>query len=180
MTLQGVITVLDDAHYNLVEGMARGLQEAFGVAEAKPTLRPHFSYHVAESYDGERVKERLRVLGQEMGVFRVQTTGLGIFMGGPAPVVYVNVVRDARLAQVHERVYGAVQGLARDANVHYEPMNWVPHITLGDKYLRPGTLPDIIRWLQDQNFVWDIEVNNLTFIGAGGFDEGEVVRLPLR
>lgn len=178
MTLQGVISLLDDDHFGMVKGIARELQDRFGVEEAKPNLWPHFSYVVAESFD-ERVVEALQKLREDLTIFRIQTAGLGVFLSGPSPVIFANIVRNETLSRAHKRVWQAVVPFAKGAQAYYEPDNWVPHITLGDKYLRPGTLPDIIRWLQDQDFVWDIEVNNLTFIGADGFDNDRIVRIPL-
>ena len=49
--MHGIVSLLDEDHYRMVEDVWAGLEEALGVRGIFTTPFPHFSYHVADHYD---------------------------------------------------------------------------------------------------------------------------------
>jgi len=49
--MHGVVSLLDDEHYALVEHLWDEVETELGVRGLYKTPFPHFSYHVAEQYD---------------------------------------------------------------------------------------------------------------------------------
>ncbi|HEX6385194.1 MAG TPA: 2'-5' RNA ligase family protein, partial [Anaerolineae bacterium] len=128
--MHGVVTILDEAHYERVEALWADLKREFGVGNANVVHYPHFSYHVAGDYDLDRLAAALEAIARETAAFTVKASGLGIFTG-PEPVLYVPVVRSAALTALHQRVWTAVEHASRDSIAYYAPDLWLPHITLG-------------------------------------------------
>jgi 2'-5' RNA ligase len=92
---------------------------------------PHFSYHVAERYDLERVAGVVRQIARDTPPFRVKTSGLGIFTG-PERVLYVIVDHNPILAALHRRIWEAMDGLTDTANPYYHPDTGIRIITHKD------------------------------------------------
>ena len=49
--MHGIISLLDNDHYQLVEEVWAELEREFSVHGVYVTPYPHFSYHVAQGYD---------------------------------------------------------------------------------------------------------------------------------
>lgn len=161
--LHGVVSLLDEAHYRLVEDLWAELVRDVGVRGVYVTPFPHFSYHVAEHYDTTLLHSILQQVAQEQSVFRVRTTGLGIFTGD-APVLFIPVVRDHALASFHRILWNEISRAASEAVTYYRPDQWIPHITLGHGDLQAGNLTEIMRLLSAREFNWEITVDNLALI----------------
>lgn len=54
--MHGVVSLLDEQHYARVEQLWRELESTFGVRDLYNTPFPHFSYHVAQHYDVEKLE----------------------------------------------------------------------------------------------------------------------------
>ncbi len=168
--MYGVVSLLDDEHETLVEGLWAEFQQKFGVHGVSMTPIPHFSYHVAEHYDMERVAGIVRQIARDTPPFRVKTSGLGIFTG-PDRVLYVIVDHNPVLAALHRRIWEAMDGLTDTANPYYHPDNWHPHITITHKDVDDELLPEIVELIDQRDFNWDIGVDNLAVLGA---EPGEI------
>ena len=173
--MHGVVTILDEAHYERVEALWAKLKREFGVGSARVVHYPHFSYHVAAGYDIEQVAAVLKSIAPETAVFTVKATGLGIFTG-PEPVLYVPVVRSAMLTTLHRQVWTAVESASRDSVAYYTPDLWLPHITLSQGDIDQANLGSIVQWLNEQSLNWDITINNLSVI----YDTGRTYEVPIR
>jgi len=176
--LYAVVSLLDERHSRQVEQIWTDLRERCAVAGIYKTPFPHFSYHVATGYDLGRLETALRRFARTCRPFRVRTNGLGIF-SGPSPVVYIPVVRDPRLSDLHRRLWPAVGKVATGPLDYYRPEAWVPHVTLGHGDISQQNLPDVIRELAPRDFHWEIEVDNLAVISSSGAAEGLHMRIPL-
>lgn len=162
-TLEAVVAVLDEPHHQQVEALWAELRQEFDVAEVYMTPIPHFSYHVAEAYDGEALNEVLSDCARQWAPFTIRTAGLGIFTG-TQPVLYVPVVRDANLTALHADLVERLQPIARQPVCHYLPRNWLPHITLTLGNIGQATLSAIVAFLHARSFDWHIPINHLTAI----------------
>ena len=157
---QGVVSILDQQHYQIVKNIWTEMQQNFGVGDSEPEAIPHFSYHVAEQYDEEKLAMFLREVAEEERPFTITASGIGIFPA-PNPIVYVPVVRTAELTQLHAKLWPQLEALAQESNSHYTPDRWLPHITLGyNNDITLEKLGPISQWLHQQTINWTITIDN--------------------
>jgi 2'-5' RNA ligase len=175
MAMHGVVSLLDDEHYALVEHLWDELETKLGVRSICKTPFPHFSYHVAEGYAVGLLEPILRRLASHCGVFRVRTGGLGVF-SGDYPVLYVAVVRSPALSALNQKLWQELAGASTGAVEYYHPEQWMPHITLADGDVLKDHLPEAVRLLSARAFDWEIEVTNLSLI----YDTGTAQEVRLR
>ena len=160
--MQGIVSTLDREHNARIESLWSELEHTFGLKYACVAY-PHFSYQVAESY-APGVDGALRALAAEARPFEVTTSGLGIFTG-ERPVLFIRVIRDARLTAFHDAVAEAAAPYARGLHAnHYSHEHWIPHITLAIEDLTHDNLPDVIRLLSRRSFEWTITVDNVALV----------------
>ena len=167
--MHGIVSLLDDDHYRMVEDVWRGLEEALDLRGVYVTPFPHFSYHVADHYDVERLESILQEFAADTAPFEVLTTGLGIFTGGIYPIVYVNVARSPALSAINAALWSKVEEASAGIVEYYHPQQWVPHITLAHGDMRQDKLADAIQILSQWDFNWQITVDNIALL----YDEGE-------
>ena len=175
--MHGIVSLLDDDHYQMVEDVWRGLEEALGFRGVYVTPYPHFSYHVADHYDVEELEPILRAFAAQTAPFEVLTTGLGIFTGGIYPVVYANVARSPTLSAVNAALWAKVEEVSAGIVEYYHPEQWVPHITLAHGDIRQEQLAEAIRVLSRWDFTWQITVDNIALLYDVGEGKQDEVRL---
>lgn len=170
--MHGVVSLLDDEHYALVEEVWRELSEKFGVRGIYATPFPHFTYQVSEEYDARAVERALRRIASRARPFKVRTGGLGVFCLAQ-PVLYVPVVRAPDLEDIHRRVWRDVsREPTGEAANYYEASQWLPHVTLAHGDIDRDQLAEIVRVLAARDFHWELEVNNLSLIYDTGSEQG--------
>ncbi|MCI0399352.1 MAG: 2'-5' RNA ligase family protein [Chloroflexi bacterium] len=165
--MHGVVSLLDDTYYRLVETLWAELDRRFGLRGITVTPYPHFSYHVAGEYDLERLLPILEKRAWQTRPFTVKTGGLGLFTG-PQPVLYVPVVRHAQLTALHQLLWPALEPCSAGRVAYYAPDNWFPHVTLAHGDLTNDNLGPAVQWLNRQPLVWEFTVDNLSLI----YDDG--------
>ena len=161
--MPGIVSLLDDQHTELVEKLWAEMAHRFGVGNSAAAFVPHFSYHVAENYDLDRLVGILERVAEETAVFTTQAEGTAIFPS-EMNVIYIPVVRNLALTQLHERVWTAVTPHSRGSNKHYAPASWIPHITLAHGDITRENLGPILTWLHSQSISWTIPVDNLVVL----------------
>lgn len=169
--MQGIVSLLDDEHYSLVEGLWDELEREFGVRGIYSTPFPHFSYQVAHSYHHEEADAVLREMARETHPFKIKTAGLGIF-NATHPVLYVPVVRGPELSALHERLWSRLKPAGEGVSEYYRPEMWVPHVTLAHSNINYDQLCAIVRHLAERRFHWEVNVNNLSLIYDTGEQQG--------
>jgi len=161
--MHGIVSVLNDPHYKFVEDLWTELELGCRLEGIKKTPIPHFSWQVSEDYDFDRLKAALQVIAQTNQPFTVRTTGLGVF-SGQNQVLYIPVVRDARLSELHAQIWLALSELSVKPSPLYSPQVWVPHITLAHKDLDRDALDCAMHILAFRNYDWEIRVDNLSLV----------------
>ena len=170
--MHGVVSLLDDEHYRVVEDVWAELSRKFGVHGIYSTPFPHFTYQVSEEYDTEAVEAALRGVAERSAPFRARTAGLGVFCAA-RPVLHVPVVRSPELERFHAEVWRAVgRPPAGEVARFYDARMWVPHVTLAQGDIDADRLGEIVRVLVARNFHWEMEVNNLSLIYDTGTEQG--------
>jgi 2'-5' RNA ligase len=162
--MNGIASLLSDPHKTQVEAIWQELQDKCGLVGVRTTPFPHLSYQVVETYDQARLEPILHEIAQQAQPFTVFSTGLGIFTG-PAPVIYVSLAKNERLLQFHQLLWDRTQDVAQGISPLYAPNLWTPHITLGLNDITNANLACAMQALAFRNFAWEINVNDLAFIG---------------
>ncbi len=165
--MHGIVSLLDDQHYQVVENLWSELKREFAVAGVYITPYPHFSYQVATDYNLDQLEDILHSFATQHPPFQVHTTGLGIFTG-PQPVLYIPVVRSPLLTQFHQALWEKVSRAGNGIQSYYHPDQWMPHITIGFGDLNSEKLSHIIRHLGERDFHWQVTINDLSFIHDNG------------
>lgn len=166
--VHGIVTLLDEAHYGMVEELWLEFERKFGVSWLSRRIPyPHISFHVAEEYRIAPVEAALSALAGETAPFKVKVAGLGIFTSAE-PVLVLNVVRSRELDSLQRRIWNAVDGMAAGVLAYYRPENWMPHITLAQGDLTDTRLPRLVGALMNRRFDWEIMINNVTLM----YDDG--------
>jgi 2'-5' RNA ligase len=163
--VQGIVSLLDGADRERVEQIWDELRRDFGVSGIYAKRFPHFSYHIAEQYDLARAEAALRALAAKTRPFAAQTSGIGIFTRKD-PVIYVPVVRSAKLADLREKIAEFASPLATGVNEFYGEEIWMPHITIAEGDVDLLVLPEIMRRFGERNFRWELRVTNIAIIRA--------------
>ena len=164
VSVSGIVSLLDEEHATRVHQLWAQLRDEFGVRFLYDQVPiPHFSYHVAATYDREKTKTLLQEIANRMKPFMAKTGGLGIFTG-EKPVLFVNVARSPEMARLHDTLWPALAALSEESQAYFQPTAWIPHITLAQGDLSHEKLLEVVRWLGPQNFSWTFEVNTLTMI----------------
>jgi 2'-5' RNA ligase len=163
LIMHGIVTLLDNDHYQLVEDLWAELKREFSVQGVYVTPYPHFSYHVAHDYDVNKIESVLDLIASNITTFKVRTTGLGIFTGS-SPVLYIPVVRSLELTQLQQKLWEQISTASSGIVEYYHPDQWMPHITIGFADITKENLSQIIPFLADRNFNWEITVNNIALI----------------
>jgi 2'-5' RNA ligase len=168
--MEGIVSLLPEHHYRQIEDLWSELQQAFAVQGVYITPYPHFSYHVAQHYEKEKVTPLLKRITSNITKFQVRTSGLGIFTGA-SPVIYIPVVRSLELSQLHEELWkelSSVSSASSGMQDYYSPAQWMPHITIGFGDITSENLPAIVHWLHERDFTWEFTVDNLAIISDTG------------
>jgi len=166
--MQALVSILDNMTHRLLTKTCMQLREEFCACGFYVTEYPHFSYQVAESFDLDALEARLAKEAPQLAPITTRVSGVGIF-SGPHPIIFLPVVRTLELSHLHHRLWEVTNGTAHQRIAHYHATRWIPHITLAQKDVTHDTLPDVMRWLNDRTFEWEIRVDNLALI----YTEGE-------
>jgi hypothetical protein len=161
--MHGIVSLLDNDYYQLVEELWAELEREFSVQGVYVTPYPHFSYHVAQVYDVDKIEPVLQRITSNITTFKVRTSGLAIFTGA-SPVLYIPVVRSLELTQLHQELWEQISTASSGIVEYYHPEQWMPHITIGFGDISKENLSQIIPFLAERDFNWEITVNNLAFI----------------
>lgn len=176
--MDGVVSVLDDVHYAKIEQLWDEFEAEFGVRGVYQTPVPHFSYHVAASYDEPKLREIVKQVAAHMPPFIVRTNGLAIFTGAD-PVLYIPVIRSPAIRSLHESLWERLAQSATDISSYYHPDHWRAHITLAHKEVDHELLPKMIRLLSERSFDWKIQVDNIALISGQSSPHSIKFRVPL-
>ncbi len=176
--VQGIVTLFDVAQDELVKTLWRLLEVECGSAGVKIAPVPHFSWQIVESYNMERVEPILQDIVNESNPFIVRTAGLGLFTG-EKPIVYIPLVKDARLLRFHKRIWEQTRLASTGVSELYSPGLWMPHITLVHEGVDRTNLGCLIEKLAFQTFDWEILVDNIALVEQSSVERGET-RLHLK
>lgn len=92
---------------------------------------PHMTISSVEARNGELLIPHVEHLKEQLLQDRLQFVSVGMFF---PYVIYLTPVLNRYLQEMSETVYEAVSGIDEvSVSRFYQPMQWLPHITLGKK-----------------------------------------------
>ncbi|WP_227132196.1 2'-5' RNA ligase family protein [Halorubellus salinus] len=159
-----VISTLPDEHHQRVLDVWDDLADEFDLNPAGELPPPHISYHVAERYDPATVESRLHSVAADTEPFTVYTGGVGVFTA--APVVYLPLARSPALASLHDSLWNRLTEFAEHADSYYHPDRWFPHVTLAYYSLERDQLGDVVEYLGEREFAWEMDINDVAHLEA--------------
>jgi hypothetical protein len=80
-------------------------------------------------------------------------------------------VRSLELTQLHEELWQEVATASSGVQQYYHPGQWIPHITIGFGDISKDNLSQIIPFLAERNFSWEITVDNIALIYDTGIKQ---------
>ncbi len=161
--MHGIVTLLDEKHHSKVKHLWQTLEAECGLRGIQVTPIPHFSWQVAQDYHYEQLAHILDEVSRQAVPFQVNTGGLGIFTG-EVPVLYISVVKNIHMLQLHEKLWNEARDAGVNINAFYSPDHWMPHITVAYGDVDQDTLRCAISRLAFQIFNWEFRVDNLAVI----------------
>ena len=176
MFTYGVVSLLDETHYEKVEAIWQELRQRFGVGSPQVVHFPHFSYHIAEWYDTEQLNAVLAAAARETRPFTLSAAGFALFPG-PETVLYIPISRSPELAQRHAALWPQVEAVSGASSPYYAPPSWFPHITLAQGMAVRDNLGPICQWLQQQHIAWTVTINNFCLVAETGHGHELVSRV---
>jgi 2'-5' RNA ligase superfamily len=159
--MYGVVTLLDARHLIRFSDVWDALVRNCPGFRKQAGPLPHFSWHIAESYDLVSLQSMLKEFVRDAHTFPARCTGLGVFTGA-TPIVYIRLVKDDQLAQLQARLYERILPLSRNPSSYYTPEAWVPHISLTTDIKDPDLLACAMKNLAFHVYNWEIRVDHLT------------------
>ncbi|MEJ2280193.1 MAG: 2'-5' RNA ligase family protein [Candidatus Lokiarchaeota archaeon] len=132
--MHGLVSLLDENYYIVVENVWKMLEESFGLKGIRVTPP-----------------------------FRITTAGLGLFSGKEL-IIYIAIVKNEKLIQLHELIYNNFSSVLENEVPYYHPNLWMPHISIAYSDLTKKNIGKVMEYLSFKDFQWDIEIDNLSFI----------------
>ncbi|HWQ03884.1 MAG TPA: 2'-5' RNA ligase family protein [Longilinea sp.] len=168
------LTTLFDLESNAVFArMWQKLKNECHLVPANEVSFVHLSWQGASGYQLESAQSIIHKVCTTTRTFPVKVSGIGIFTG-PEPVLYLNVVKDQALMDLHNELWDKLSPFAEELNGYYGPSDWVPHITLAYGTLLPVDLACAVTELMYEPFSIDLVIDNLALIfsrdGTVGID----------
>jgi 2'-5' RNA ligase len=161
--MHGLVSLLPPPFYAQVKSLWQELERDFGLTGIYVTPCPHFSWQIAEDYDFEKLATIVQEIAHQVAPFVVRTTGLALFTG-PNPVIYVPVVKTARMVELHALMWERTQKVSRDRSALYAPENWMPHVSVAYEDVDRETIGPVMERLAFQTFNWEMTIDNVALI----------------
>jgi hypothetical protein len=161
--MHGLVSLLPQPQYQMVQAIWDRLAIENDLQGIRVTPYPHFSWQIAKEYDFERLQDIVGQIALKTPPIRVNTAGLGLFSGS-RPVIYVSVVKNPRLTELHAAIWQNVQPAAQGLSPYYAPEAWMPHISLAYEDVTPTNIGPVMQNIAFQNFAWEMTVDNIALI----------------
>jgi 2'-5' RNA ligase len=162
-----LVTTLEGPYGTEIRNLWNWFQAKCGVVNSIASNPiPHFSWQAAESYRSARLDEVTQRLADVTMPLTIRTSGIGLFTGTNL-VIYIALVKNKTLADLHARLWEQTYGLATNPNLYYHPDRWMPHITLAMDPLDGESVTCMLKKVVFLSFDWEIPVDHFAVIHAG-------------
>ena len=87
-----------------------------------------------------------------------------VFFAALQPVVYIQMVKNRTMLELHEKIWNNLLPCTANPNSHYDVTNWIPHITLANRDVTKQNLPCAMEELAFRPISLDIRVDHFAMI----------------
>ncbi|MGM0642082.1 MAG: 2'-5' RNA ligase family protein [Thermotogota bacterium] len=162
--MQALLSILPDPFYTEIDEIWDQLENKFGVKFIRDSVPfPHFTWNVAEEYLIKDKLEYFRQSFKKIDSFVIKTSGIGLFTGSKK-VLYIPIKPTKELFEYHKYVWELSNINDTQLNEYYSPENWFPHITLAVEDIETENVGEIVKFLADKKFKYDIKIDSISFV----------------
>lgn len=161
--MHGLVSLLPTPFYERVEAVWNELEKDHGLHGIRVTPYPHFSWQIASDYDFEAVSVVLADIANTTKPFLGCTGGVAVF-SGLSPVIYIPVVRNPLLQNLHTTLWERTQKISEGLSPYYSPTHWMPHISLAYGDVTKENIGAVMEVLAFQEFNWELKIDDLSMI----------------
>ena len=161
--MHGIVSLLDEKHYRLVEHLWADLEQSFELKGIKVTPFPHFSWNLASDFNYPDLESVLQRISSSVRPFKVTTTGVGLFTG-EKPTIYLPVVKTVELLRYHGLIWDLTASASQGRSPLYCPEQWMPHISLAYDDVTKQNIGPLMEHLAFQSFNWEMTIDNIALI----------------
>ena len=161
--MHGIVSLLDEKHYKLVEGLWGELESDFGLSGIKVTPFPHFSWNIANDFNYPDLETALQRIASSVRPFRLVTTGVGLFTGEKT-TIYIPVVKTVELLRYHGLIWELTASASHGRSPLYSPAQWMPHISLAYGDVTQQNIGPLMERLAFQSFNWEMTIDNIALV----------------
>ena len=170
--MYAIASLLDPSTSEIIQSIWKRFEANCGLTGILAMPIPHISWVGAESFHFPDLERCLQVVADEMqSSIQLHTAGIGIFTGS-YPVVYVSVVKDSGLINLHQKIWDCAHPYAVGPNPYYGPTRWMPHITLALRDFDVDRLGCAVADIANQQIEFDFEIDHLAIIHNTPGQEG--------
>ena len=162
----GVVSLLDEEHEERVLRLWEELEREFGLS-FRDTHLPHFSYHVAERYDLDRLEAVLRRRAAESVPFEARCSVLAVVRAPEMPCFLLPLVRAAVLGELHRVLWEELSEIAFGILDRYGPEYWIAAINLTPDIERDLSKA-LLEYLLQRDWAWEMRIDNLSLLHDTG------------
>ena len=162
----GVVSLLDEEHEERVLRLWEELEGEFGLS-FRDTHLPHFSYHVAERYDLDRLEAVLRRRSAESVPFEARCSVLAVVRAPEMPCFLLPLVRAAVLSELHRVLWEELSEIAFGILDRYGPEYWIAAINLTPDIERDLSKA-LLEYLLQRDWAWEMRIDNLSLLHDTG------------
>ena len=173
----GVVSLLDEEHEGRVLRLWEELEREFGLSFGATHI-PHFSYHVAERYDLERLEGVLRRRAAARAPFQARSRMLGAIRTPEAPLFFLPLVRSQELTDLHRALWPELSDIATGIFDRYAPEVWMATVNLTPDIERDLS-SELLRFLLARDLAWEIRIDNISLLRDTGTSQELAYRLRL-
>ncbi len=151
--MQALVTTLPKPYEDQVLALWDELEAKFGLKYVRMTPIPHFTWHLGETYQLEKVESILDRLSAGIQPFEVSVRGAESFISH-APVVFLKIHQDPNLLRLHSAIWQSLLPYTTEPEQLYNSAMWQPHITLALQDLDWDALGSVLDFLATQDLNW--------------------------
>lgn len=169
----GLVSLIPEPFHQRIEKIWDELETNFNLVGFLVSPIPHFSWQIAEDYDLNQLVDCISKTVQNISPIRVRTNGIGLFTG-LRQVIYIPIIKDCELINIHTQIWTATQTLSNELNPLYSPDLWVPHITLIHENLTPENIGPVMKYLVSSTYNWEMTIDKIALVSDSVEDMDEL------
>lgn len=172
--MYAIISELDVNSTESVRNLWLKLRRICGLKGIYDLPTPHLTWFVAEDLDIQSSAAIIDGLTANNCGFKTRSFGLGLFTGA-RPVLYLPMVKTQDMIDIHNQVWDQIPLFAKTTNRYYEPLYWMPHITLAVNDLSSENLACALDSLVFEILEMSVSVDNMIIVEQGADPKNEAL-----